>query len=213
MRPKRAPRRLLATLALAVALGAAGLPALALFTGCASLLEAAKQRLALFGVGFAVEKVDVSRLVFPSSVFGVADLGRYGVDVRVAIKAGNKKPYKAVFDGAAAKLRVQKTGASDPAVTGSLPAFSVEGNSETVFEATFPLRLDSPVFGKKVWKSIIRGEDIPYKVDAELALRFPEGLPGETKTVPMTVIASKVNVREKSGAVVEGLLKAIDLAF
>lgn len=185
--------------------------------GCAALMDAARQRLALFGIAFAVDRLDVSRLVFPSSVFGVADLGRYGVDVRVAIRAENSKPARAVFDGAAARLRVRKTGPSDPSVTGTIPAFTVEGNSRTTFDVVFPLRLDSPIFGREVWKDIVRGKDTRYQVDAELPIRFPEGvpagLPAEVKTVSMKVVASKVNVREKSGPVVEGLLKAIDLAF
>lgn len=185
--------------------------------GCAALMDAARQRLALLGIAFAVDRLDVSRLVFPSSVFGVADLGRYGVDVRVSIRAENSKPARAVFDGAAARLRVRKTGPSDPSVTGTLPAFTVEGNSKTTFDVVFPLRLDSPIFGREVWKDIVQGKDTPYQVDANLSLRFPEGMPAgvpaEVKTMPMKVVASKVNVRENSGPVVEGLLKAIALAF
>lgn len=206
----RAPLAVLASAA--VFLAATGLAALPL-AGCSALLEAANQRLALFGIGFDVRKVDVSGLVFPSSIFGIADLGRYGVDVRVSIRARNAKPGRAVFDGAAAKLRVQETASGDPAASGSIPAFAVEGNSETVFDATFPLRLNSPIFGKEVWRNVVRGKDIPYKVEADLAVRFPGGVPAGIKTIPVTVIASQVNVRESSGTVIEGLLKAIDLAF
>lgn len=204
-----------ARVAHALALATAGLltASLPYLAGCASLMDAARQRLALFGVGFAVERLDVSRLVFPSSVFGVADLGRYGVDVRVAIEAENVKPTRAVFDGAAARLRVRKTAPSDPSVTGTIPAFTVEGGSKTSFEVVFPLRLNSPIFGREVWKDIVRGKDIPYQVDADLSLRFPDGVPTETRSVPLKVVAGKVNARESSGPVVEGLLKAIDLAF
>lgn len=212
-RRRRTAFRALAVLASAGSiLFAAGLATLPL-AGCSAILDAARQRLALFGIGFDVRKVDVSRLVFPSSVFGIADLGRYGVDVRVSIRARNAKPGRAVFDGAAAKLRVQETASGDPAATGSIPAFTVEGNSETVFDATFPLRLDSPIFGKEVWRNVVRGKDIPYKVEAELPVRFPGGMPAGVKTLPVTVISSQVNVRESSGPVIEGLLKAIDLAF
>lgn len=218
MRPRPTLRALLAALAVAgVFRAAAGLAALSLaslpLAGCSALMEAAGQRLALFGIGFDVRKVDVSRLVFPSSIFGIADLGRYGVDVRVSIRARNAKPGRAVFDGAAAKLRVQETSSGDPAATGNIPAFTVEGNSETVFDATFPLRLDSPIFGKDVWRNVVRGKDIPYKVEADLAVRFPGGMPAAVKTIPVTVVASQVNVRESSGPVIEGLMKAIDLAF
>jgi len=218
MRRRSALRALLAALAVAgmfrAGAGLAVLPLASLpLAGCSAILDAARQRLALFGIGFDVRKVDVSRLVFPSSVFGIADLGRYGVDVRVSIRARNAKPGRAVFDGATAKLRVQETGSGDPAATGSIPAFNVEGNSETVFDATFPLRLNSPIFGKEVWRNVVRGKDIPYEVEAELPVRFPGGMPAGVKTLPVTVISSQVNVRESSGPVIEGLLKAIDLAF
>ena len=75
------------------------LPSLTWMAGCAALEDAVRQRLALFGVAFAVDRLDVSGLVFPSSVFGVADLGRYGVDVRVSIRAENSKPARAASWG------------------------------------------------------------------------------------------------------------------
>lgn len=200
---------------------AVGLALAPVVTGCSALLDAARQRLALFGVAFDIRRLDVSRLVYPSSLLGAAAgildrsaLGQYGVDVRVGIRARNSKPYRAVFDGAAAALRVQETSPSDPAVSGSIPAFTVEGGAETSFEVTFPLRLNSPVFGKQVWKNIVRGKDIPYRVDADLTLRVPEGtVPAEVRTLPLNLITSSVNVRESSSSVVEGFLKVLDLAF
>lgn len=214
MRPRRAshpsPIRFPA-LAWACALGAAGWAALAPIQGCAALMDAAGRRLALFGVAFDLHRVDVSGLVYPSNFLDVADLGSYGLDVRLGIRAENRKPAQAVFDGAAAKLRVQDTGPSDPAAAGSIPAFSVPANGSADFQVTFPLRLNSPVFSKAVWKDILRGRDIAYAIDAELPLQFMEGtVPAEMRTVRLNLVTSEVNSKAAAGQVLDRILGLVD---
>jgi hypothetical protein len=206
------------------AMAAASLSAL-LLTGCA-VFDVLKQRLAIFGTSFSMQNLDVSGLVYPSDWLSASldlvlpdrsFLGNFGVDVRASIKAKNANAQKAVFDGATAHLRVLDTKSSSPSATGVIPGFTVEPNSATSVGITFPLRLNNPVFTKAAWKAMVKGDDIPYQIDADLKLNLlsPLGVPDSigARTVNMKVVAGSVDAKAAGGNAVERFLRIIDKAF
>lgn len=192
--------------------------------GCA-VLETLTQRAGIFGLRFGLERVDVSHLVYPDDFLSAAVslispsrslLQRIGVDIHCDVKASNPRPSPVVFDGGTGRLRVKETSASDPAASGTIPAFSVGPNSDTVVRITFPLRLDNPVFAKAAWKAIVRGHDVPYKVDAEMRFRLlggALGLPDSTHAVTLNVAKGSVNAKAAGGSAVERFLKLLDAVF
>jgi hypothetical protein len=193
-----------------------------LLSGCA-LLQGLKDRLGVLGMRFSMERVDVSRLIYPSRILGAAAgaffpdrslLGQFGVDVVCGIRAANGNPARAVFDGAVGRLRVQDVSPSAPSAQGSIPAFAVGPDSETVINVTFPLRLDNPVFAKAAWKAMVAGKDVPYRVDAELRFRMPGaaalGLPDTLRTLTLNVDKGSVNAKATGGTLVDRFLALLD---
>jgi hypothetical protein len=67
-----------------------------------------------------------------------------------------------------------------------------------------------------VWKKIIRDEDIPYAIDADLALKLANPTDYRildslgTRTVKLSVVKSSVNAREAGSKAVQGFLALID---
>jgi hypothetical protein len=193
-----------------------------LLAGCA-VLQGLKDRLGVLGMRFSMERVDVSHLVYPSSILGAAAgaffpdrslLGQFGVDVVCGIRAANRNPARAVFDGAVGHLRVQDVSPSARSAQGSIPAFAVGPDADTVIMVTFPLRLDNPVFAKAAWKAMVAGKDVPYRVDAELGFRLPGasalGLPDTLRTVTLNVDKGSVNAKASGGSVVDRFLALLD---
>ncbi len=206
------------------AIAAASLSAL-LLSGCA-VFDVLNQRLAIFGTSFSMQKLDMSGLVYPSDWLSASldlmlpdrsFLGNFGVDVQASIKARNSNAQKAVFDGATAHLRVLETKPSSPSTSGLIPAFTVEPNSATTVGITFPLRLNNPVFTKAAWKAMVKGDNIPYQIDADLKLNLlgPLGVPDSVgaRTVNMKVVAGSVDAKAAGNNAVERFLKVIDKAF
>ena len=192
--------------------------------GCA-VLESLTQRAGIFGLRFGLERVDVSHLVYPDDFLSAAIslvspsrslLQRIGVDIHCDVKASNPRPSPVVFDGGTGRLRVKETSASDPAASGTIPPFSVGPNSDTVVRITFPLRLDNPVFAKAAWRAIVRGQDVPYKVDAEMRFHLlggALGLPDSTRAVTLNVAKGSVNAKAAGGSAVDRFLKLLDAVF
>jgi hypothetical protein len=191
-------------------------------SGCA-LFESLTQRLGVLGLKFKLDRVDVSHLVYPSDLLSAATsfispnrslLGRIGVDVHCDVRASNSQAARAVFDGGTGLLRVKETSASAPYASGVIPAFSVAPNSDTTVTLTFPLRLDNPVFAKAAWKAIVRGDDVPYKVDAEMRFHLlgsnPLGIPDSTRSVTLNVAKGSVNAKAAGGSAVERFLALLD---
>jgi hypothetical protein len=139
--------------------------------------------------------------------------------VRVGIRASNSNAQRAVFDGATGHLRVGNTAASDPSATGIIPAFSVGPGADTIVPVTFPLRLDNPVFSKAAWKAIVAGQDIPYKIDADMKLTLlgadAYGLPKaiESRALTLNVATGSVNAKAAGSNAVERFLALLDLAL
>lgn len=192
--------------------------------GCA-VLESLTQRAGVFGLRFALERVDVSHLVYPDDFLSAAIsfispsrslLQRIGVDIHCDVKASNPRPSPVVFDGGIGYLRVKETSASDPAASGVIPAFSVGPNSDTEVRITFPLRLDNPIFAKAAWKAIVRGQDVPYKVDAKMRFHLlggALGLPDSTRAITLNVAKGSVNAKAAGGSAVDRFLKLLDAVF
>ncbi len=189
--------------------------------GCA-LLQGLQERLGVLGMRFSLERVDVSRLAYPSGILSAAAgaimpdrslLGQFGVDIVCGIRAANSQAGRAVFDGALGRLRVQDVSASARSAQGNIPAFSVGPNSDTVINVTFPLRLDNPVFAKAAWKAIVAGQDVPYRVDADMRYRIPGaaaiGLPDTVRTMTLQVDKGSVNAKA-SGNLIDRILAVID---
>ncbi|MBW8889501.1 MAG: hypothetical protein JF616_17235 [Fibrobacteres bacterium] len=189
--------------------------------GCA-LLQGLQDRLGVLGMRFSLERVDVSHLAYPTSILSAAAgaffpdrslLGQFGVDIVCGIRAANSQAGRAVFDGALGRLRVQDVSASARSAQGNIPAFSVGPNSDTVINVTFPLRLDNPVFAKAAWKAIVAGQDVPYRVDADMRYRIPGaaalGLPDTLRTVTLNVDKGNVNAKA-SGNLIDRILAVID---
>lgn len=204
----------------AIALAAAA-TMLSLMGGCA-LLQGLQDRLGVLGMRFSLERVDVSHLAYPTSILSAAAgaffpdrslLGQFGVDIVCGIRAANSQAGRAVFDGALGRLRVQDVSASARSAQGNIPAFSVGPNSDTVINVTFPLRLDNPVFAKAAWKAIVAGQDVPYRVDADMRYRIPGaaalGLPDTLRTVTLNVDKGNVNAKA-SGNLIDRILAVID---
>jgi len=194
---------------------------LSLMGGCA-LLQGLQDRLGVLGMRFSLERVDVSHLAYPTSILSAAAgaffpdrslLGQFGVDIVCGIRAANSQAGRAVFDGALGRLRVQDVSASARSAQGNIPAFSVGPNSDTVINVTFPLRLDNPVFAKAAWKAIVAGQDVPYRVDADMRYRIPGaaalGLPDTLRTVTLNVDKGNVNAKA-SGNLIDRILAVID---
>jgi hypothetical protein len=194
-----------------------------LLGGCAAA-DWARERLGALVMNFDLVSVDVGSLAYPSNTmeiardlasFNTAARSKYGVNVRCRIRARNPGSFAAAFDGATARLRVKNTGNGDPATTATLPAFRVEPGGETFLDVTFPLRLDNPVFARSVWNAIVRGEDMPYRIDANLAYRLPQvpqGVPTEG-SVSLDVAKGSVNARQTGATALETLLRAIEAAL
>ena len=196
-------------------------------SGCA-LFDALLERINILGMDFSFRKLDVRGLVFPGNWTEISldlvagnrsALAKYGVDVRCAIAAANPNAHPAVFDGAVGHLRVSDTSAGASHASANLPAFSVRANADTVINVVFPLRLDNPVFSKTVWGKIVRGEDIPYKLDADMifALVGQNGYGGldtlGTKPVQLNLVTGTVDVKETGLAVLDRFLALLELVF
>jgi hypothetical protein len=191
-----------------------------LLAACAAV-DWARERLGALVMDFDLVSVDVGSLAYPSNTMEIArDLAafneaaksKYGVNVRCRIRASNPGSFAVVFDGATARLRVRDTAAGAPATWGVLPAFRVGPGRDTVIEVTFPLRLDNPVFGRSVWNSIVRGENVPYRIEANLAYRLPQvpqGAPDDGN-VRLNVAKGSVNARETGATALQILLRAIE---
>lgn len=192
--------------------------------GCAGL-DALKQRLNIFGVSFAFDRLDVGHLVFPSldSPLGLlrgnkSALSGFGVDVVCTLKAANPNPEQAVFDGVTGQLRVDDTSPSAPSISAPFPSFTVPGKGQAAFNVTFPLRLDNPAFSKAVWKKIVTGGDVAYKIDADMAFKLA-GLPASgkpdlgTRTVKLNVVTGSVNAKAAASSALDRLLQVLDLAL
>jgi|GEM_PF-3991417 len=201
---------------------------LALILGGCGAFEALKQRAAILAVDFSLQSLDVSRLVYPSNWLSAAVdifsrdrsfLGRFGVDVHCTIKAVNTKAQSVQFEGATGYLKVEDLSSSAPRAAGRIPAFAVPAGGETGFVVTFPLRLDNPVFSKAVWKAIVSGSDIPYKVDAAIPFSLVGGgdfgLPDTlaTRTLTLNVTKGSVDAKAAGGSAVERFLTLLDKAF
>ena len=209
------PRKLLPTLTVL---------ALTALLGACAAVQWAQERLGALAMNFDLVSVDVGTLAYPSNTMEIArDLAsfnsaaraKYGVNVRCRIRASNPGTFTVAFDGATANLRVKETTNGAPAATGVLPAFRVGPGRDTTVEVTFPLRLNNPVFARSVWNSIVRGENIPYRIDARLAYRLPqapEGVPTDGG-VTLDVAKGSVNARETGTTALEILLRAIEAAL
>jgi hypothetical protein len=196
----------------------------ALLLGACAAADWARERLGALVMNFDLVSVDVGSLAYPSNTMEIArDLAsfnasaraKYGVNVRCRIRARNPGSFAAAFDGATARLRVKNTGNGDPATTAALPAFRVEPGGEAFLDVTFPLRLDNPVFARSVWNAIVRGEDMPYRIDANLAYRLPQapqGVPAEGR-VSLDVAKGSVNAHATGATALEILLRAIEAAL
>jgi hypothetical protein len=207
--------------ATAILASVASMAIMAVLSGCA-VLESLTQRAGVFGLRFSLDQVDVSHLVYPDDFLsatlslispGRSLLRRIGVDIHCDVKASNPRPSRVVFDGGTGHLRVKETSASDPAASGSIPAFSVGPNSDTLVRIIFPLRLDNPVFAKAAWKAIVRGQNVPYKVDAEMRFHLlggALGLPDSTRAVTLNVAKGSVNAKAAGGSAVDRFLKLLD---
>ena len=197
---------------------------LSLLAGCA-VLQGLQDRLGVLGMRFSLDRVDVSRLVYPTNVLSAAAgaifpdrslLGQFGVDIVCGIHAANSHPTRAMFDGAVGRLRVQDVSSSARSASGNIPAFAVGPNADTVISVTFPLRLDNPVFAKTAWKAIVAGKDVPYRVDADLRFRLPGaaglGLPDSMRTLTLNVDKGSVSAKG-SGNIIARILAVIDKAL
>jgi len=215
--PRKAPTHRAAV----TAISAVSALALVFLGGCA-LLQGLQDRLGVLGMRFSLERVDVSRLAYPTSILSAAAgaffpdrslLGQFGVAIVCGIRAANSQPGRAVFDGALGRLRVQDVSSSARSAQGNIPAFAVGPNSDTVINVTFPLRLDNPVFAKAAWKAIVAGQDVPYRVDADMRYRIPGasalGLPDTVRTVTLNVDKGSVNAKA-SGNLIDRILAVID---
>jgi hypothetical protein len=135
------------------------------------------------------------------------------------VKAANPNPHGALFDGGTGHLRVLNTAASDPDVNGTIPGFSIGANRDTSITVVFPLRLNSPVFSKVVWKKIVSGADIPYKIDADLNFKFLSNTgigtldSLGTRTAHIDVTKSSVNVKQASSSLVQKFLSLLDVVL
>ena len=198
-----------------------------LLSACAAV-EWAQERLGALTLKFDLVSVDVGTLAYPSNVvevardlsaFNAAARAKYGVNVRCRIRAANPGAFAIAFDGATARLRVRDTTGLAPGATGVLPAFRVEPGRDTVVEVTFPLRLNNPVFARPVWNAIIRGENVPYRIDARLAYNLPlqygqttQGVP-KSGAISLDVAKGSVNARETGATALDILLRAIAAAL
>lgn len=198
------------------------IPVIAAVLGGCAVLETLTQRAGVFGLRFRLDQVDVSHLVYPDDFLsatislispGRSLLQRIGADIHCDVEATNPRPSPVVFDGGTGRLRVKEISATDPAASGSIPAFTVGPNSDTVVRITFPLRLDNPVFAKAAWKAIVRGQSVPYKVDAEMRFHLlggALGLPDSTRAVTLNVVKGSVNAKAAGGTAVDRFLKLLD---
>ncbi len=211
-------RRVLFPLIVVAALG---------FSACA-FVQSLSERLNILSVNFGFERLDVSGLAYPRNTlevardllsFNAAARGKYGVDVRCRIRARNPNAHPAAFDGAAARLRVQDTAGSAPAAQAFISAFRVAGGGSADLDVVFPVRLDNPIFSKSAWTQVLRGGNIPYRVDADLSFHLlndslPEALRSiGNGSVRLSVAKGSVDARETAATAVDLLIKALGLAF
>jgi hypothetical protein len=203
----------------------AGSMALILLSAC-DFLDTLRERLQILGVDFGFERLDVGALAFESDpVEAAIDLanfdatarGKYGVDERCRIRATNPNTHAAAFDGADVRLRLEDTSRSAPSVPARLPAFRVPAGGDTVLDITFPMRLDNPVFSRSAWTKAVRGEDMPYRLDADLFFRLlDESSPGASLgsgSVRLDVAKGAVDARAAASTAVDLLLQALAVLF
>ena len=201
---------------------------LGLTLSACDLFDVLKERLAVLGVSFDFRGLDVSRLAYPTGTDFVSGylnflaldstaLKKFGVDIRCDVKASNPNSHRAVFDGAVAHLRVQDTSAASPDLAATISRFSVEGGKDTTLSVTFPLRLNNPIFSKATWGKILNGEDIPYRIDADMFFNLVgPGAYGEldtlgSKSLRLNVVKSSVNAKETSQTILTWFLGLLDL--
>lgn len=201
--------------------------ALALGLGACDFLDTLRDHLNILAVDFGFQRVDVSGLVYPSTVEIARELlyqdlsakANYGVDIRCRLVAHNPNNHAASFDGARVFLRVQDTSAFAPAVSALLPAFRVEAQADQNLDIVFPLRLDNPVFSQSAWAQVIQGGDMPYRIDANLFFKLlDESTPGLVQalgndSVHVSVAKGSVDARETSASVLDYLLQYLELVF
>jgi hypothetical protein len=196
-------------------------------TAC-DLFDVIRQRLAVLGVDFSFARLDVAGLVYPQAFSQIFldlaggnrnSLKNYGVDIHCEIAASNPNAQTAHFDGAVGHLRVLDTAAGAPSAQAAIPRFSVAGGSSSMITLVFPLRLSNPIFTRSAWSRIINGEEIPYRIDADMVFNvaIPDGMGGSdtlvTKNIQLNVVTSKVNAKTASQSLLENFLRLIEIAL
>jgi hypothetical protein len=195
--------------------------------GC-DLLSTLTERLNILAVDFTFDTLDVSGLVYTQDPIAAAQdflnfdataRHKYGVNIRCRLHAHNPNAHAAVFDGAAAFLRVEDTTATASAMATQVPGFRVEAQSDAIVDILFPLRLDNPVFSQDAWTKVIQGGDMPYRVNADLFFNLLDASQGNVPnslgnlTVHLDVAKGSVDARQTSLTVIDLVLQALGLVF
>ncbi len=204
------------------------LPLLALSLTSCEFFDVLKTRLAVLNLDFGFEALNVSQLVYPGSLFQMAQdaaggdparLAKYGVDIRCDIKVENPNPQRAILDEMVARLRVNDTSAAAQSIPAVIKGFGVDGGGDTVLSVVFPLRLNSPVFSREVWTRIVQGDDMPYRLSAEtfLTLTAPSGWGGTdtlaSRPLEFSLAKGEVNAYENRQTILDAFLALLSLAL
>ncbi|MFP4162626.1 MAG: hypothetical protein ACLFQB_10700 [Chitinispirillaceae bacterium] len=145
-----------------------------MFLSC-DLLTQVEEKLNILAVKFDYNSTAIG-LVYPdpdpleiiSYPELLTDPSNYGITINCLIDAKNDNDKGAVFDGATFFLRVKDTHKDAPAAESEISSFAVSGNKDTTLTIPFQLTLDNPVFSQSTLSDIVKGNKIPYNLNADL---------------------------------------------
>jgi hypothetical protein len=139
-----------------------------------------------------------------------------GVTVICTTTAKNPNDDLAMFKGALFHLLINDVSNMSGAVTATIDSFAVEGKDSIEIPIPFPIHLDNSAFSKDVWQKIVGGDDIPYKLKADLVfdllpVGFTSGMDALGRdTVSLDLVNSSAPTRLSSDAQ-NALLGAINV--
>jgi len=152
---------------------------IAVLVSSCSVLNFLSERLNVFMVNFAFDGIGIG-IITPPNLFSTR-LSDYGIAVNCTVSAKNENASRVVFDGANFYLRINDTSRTSEGVEALVPSFIVEAGSQTSFTVPFRIMLDNPLFSKTVFKKVVFGDRIPYRVSADLLFNLVAANPGGTR--------------------------------
>lgn len=140
--------------------------------------EVAEPKLNAANMQFSMNTVQVTELDVPAgdnlSQISEAELRRSKINLRVLLNAHNPTAKPASFDGAKLYLRVEDTTEAAEPITTVIQSVDIAPGATESLAIDFPFSLNNMLLSPIVILKVLRGDEIAYKLNAELQIRLEE---------------------------------------